>query len=82
MFFIVFLCLGSLFINREVIFFIFFMLSIVLLCIGSLFINRDVFFHSFMSSIVFVCLCSRQWTPLTHPPKGSSKIRRRIDVES
>ena len=27
-------------------------------------------------------VCSRQWALWTHPPQGSSKIRRRLDVES
>ena len=27
-------------------------------------------------------LCSRQWAPWTHPPQGSSKIRRHLDVKS
>ena len=58
----VFLCLGSLFRNREVIiFFQFLMLFIVFLCLGSLFRNREVFsffFQILMLFIVLLCLAS------------------------
>ena len=51
---------------------------------GFLIIFVFLIFHNacFWRYIRTCALCSRQWPSWTHPLQGSSKIRRRLDVES
>ena len=52
MLFIVFLCIGSLFRNKEVLFFRFLMFFIVILCLAS-FLEIEKFFPNFLCSFFF-----------------------------
>ena len=45
-------------------------------------LGNRVYYYSTVYGLRTQPLCSRQWAPWTPLPQGSSKIRRRLDVES